>query len=98
MRLGLMETTDDGRRTATLLGAGALRLAGHRGCRNRRSQRLDAEAARRGTARKAVINKALVEWSDEQRERASRISGWFIPEVAGVGVPSPAADSRLGKL
>lgn len=35
---------------------------------------LDAEAARRGIARKAVINTALVEWSDEQRERASRIS------------------------
>ena len=35
---------------------------------------LDAEAARRGIARKAVINTALVEWSDEQRGRASRIS------------------------
>ena len=33
---------------------------------------LDEEAARRGIARKAVINTALVEWSDEQRERAAR--------------------------
>lgn len=35
---------------------------------------LDAEADRRGIARKAVINTALVEWCDEQRERAKRIS------------------------
>lgn len=34
---------------------------------------LDAEAARRGIARKAMINTALVEWSDEQKARASRI-------------------------
>lgn len=34
---------------------------------------LDEEAERRGIARKAVINTALVEWSDEQRERANRI-------------------------
>ena len=35
---------------------------------------LDAEAARRGVARKAIINTALVEWSDEQRERALRVN------------------------
>ena len=35
---------------------------------------LDDESARRGIARKAVINTALVEWCDEQRERARRIS------------------------
>lgn len=34
---------------------------------------LDQEAARRGIARKAVINTALVEWSDEQREKALRL-------------------------
>ena len=34
----------------------------------------DAEAERRGIARKAVMNTALVEWADEQRERAKRIA------------------------
>lgn len=34
---------------------------------------LDEEAARRGVARKAIINTALVEWADNQRERARRI-------------------------
>lgn len=37
-------------------------------------QWLDAEAARRGVARKAVINTAIVEWADEQRERAARLA------------------------
>ncbi len=37
-------------------------------------QWLDGEAARRGVARKAVINTALVEWADEQRERAARLA------------------------
>ena len=37
-------------------------------------QWLDGEAARRGVARKAVINTALVEWADEQRERATRLA------------------------
>lgn len=36
-------------------------------------QFLDEEATRRGIARKAIINTALVEWADEQRERAHRL-------------------------
>ena len=33
---------------------------------------LDAEAERRGIARKALINTVLVEWVDEQQERAAQ--------------------------
>lgn len=34
----------------------------------------DAEAKRRGVARKAVMNTALVEWADAQRERELRLA------------------------
>lgn len=33
---------------------------------------LDREATRRGIARRAVINTALVEWTDEQADRRAR--------------------------
>ncbi len=34
----------------------------------------DAEAKRRGIARKAAMNTALVEWADQQREREARLA------------------------
>lgn len=36
---------------------------------------LDEEASRRGIARKAMINTALVEWVDEHRARMQRLAG-----------------------
>ena len=35
---------------------------------------LDEEAERRGVTRRGIINTALVEWADEQRERARRLN------------------------
>lgn len=37
-------------------------------------QSLDDEASRRGIARKAMINTALVEWTDEHRARMQRLN------------------------
>ena len=34
----------------------------------------DAEAKRRGIARKAAMNTALVEWADQQREREMKLA------------------------
>lgn len=34
----------------------------------------DGEAERRGIARKAVLNTALVEWADQQREREKTLA------------------------
>lgn len=37
-------------------------------------QSFDDEASRRGIARKAMINTALVEWTDEHRARMQRLN------------------------